>query len=70
MINWSNYKLPNKLCASTARKAASVVEMLDNVVVFQVLRFHEVLNEACLTLFIVDTITMDCLFNEWLPILV
>jgi hypothetical protein len=38
------------------RKAASVVEMLENTVVLQVLRFHEVLS--------VHTISMNCMFNE------
>ena len=42
--------------------SASVVEMLEYVVVLQVLRFHEILS--------VDTISTDCLFNEWMSILV
>jgi hypothetical protein len=36
--------MPNKLCPSMVRKAASVVEMLENTVVLQVLRFHEVVS--------------------------
>ena len=36
--------------------------MLEYVVVLQVLRFHEILS--------VDTISTDCLFNEWMSILV
>ena len=66
VINWS---LPNKLCASTARKDASVVEMLENAVMLQVLRFHEV-PSVIFNFVIVDTISMDCLLNEWLSILV
>ena len=41
---------------------ASVVEMLEYVVVLQVLRFHKI--------FSVDAISTDCLFNEWMSILV
>ena len=42
--------------------SASVVEMLEYVVVLQVLRFHKI--------FSVDAISTDCLFNEWMSILV
>jgi len=44
------------------QEGASVVEMLGNVVVQQVLRCHQILS--------VDTILTDCLFNEWMSILV
>jgi len=52
-----------------ARKAASVVEMLANVVMLQVLRFREV-PSVIFNFVIVDTISMDCLLNERLSILV
>jgi hypothetical protein len=45
-----------------SQEGASVVEMLETIVVLQVLRFYEILS--------VNTISIDCLFNEWMSIFV
>ena len=54
-------KMPNKC---KVRKATSVVEMLENVVVLHVLRYHKVPSVHTISVLSVHTISTNCMFNE------